>query len=105
MLSLMWPHSVRIGLDFLWDGQIPGRAGHRVVRGGPSEAHRKLHSRLPPLVRVDFQVLGGAFQAFGWPAIVCVMTNWFGKARSGIIFGFWNANVSVGNILGSVLAG
>ncbi len=51
------------------------------------------------------QVVSGAVQATGWPAVICVMTNWFGRRKRGLVFGFWNANVSVGNILGSILAG
>lgn len=31
--------------------------------------------------------------------------NWFGKGRRGLIFGIWNSHTSVGNILGSLIAG
>ena len=51
------------------------------------------------------QVLGGAFQAFGWPGVVTVMANWFGKGKKGLLFGIWNSHTSVGNILGGILAG
>ena len=33
------------------------------------------------------------------------MANWFGKGKKGLIFGIWNSHTSLGNILGSVLAG
>merc|ERR1712109_219439 len=32
---------------------------------------------------IGMQVLGGAFQAFGWPGVVTVMANWFGKGKKG----------------------
>ncbi|THD19969.1 MFS transporter OPA family solute carrier family 37 (Glycerol-3-phosphate transporter) member 1/2 [Fasciola hepatica] len=51
------------------------------------------------------QVLSGIFQASGWPAVVTLMGNWWGKRRRGFIMGMWNAHTSIGNILGSVLAG
>jgi len=31
--------------------------------------------------------------------------NWFGKGKRGLIFGLWNSHTSVGNILGSIIAG
>ena len=30
---------------------------------------------------------------------------WFGKGKKGLIFGIWNSHTSIGNILGSLLAG
>ena len=33
------------------------------------------------------------------------MGNWFGKGKRGLIMGIWNSHTSVGNILGSVIAG
>ena len=33
------------------------------------------------------------------------MGNWFGKKRRGLIFGIWNTDTSVGNIIGSLVAG
>lgn len=33
------------------------------------------------------------------------MANWFGKGKKGLIMGIWNSHTSVGNILGSVIAG
>ena len=82
------------------------------------------------------QVVTGMFQATGWPGVVSVMANWFGKGRRsawtlgtsdrispetvssqsrsafviilfarGLIMGFWNSHTSLGNILGSLIAG
>lgn len=51
------------------------------------------------------QALGGIFQTTGWPGVVTVVGNWFGKGKRGLIFGLWNSHTSVGNILGSVIAG
>ncbi|XP_025054704.1 sugar phosphate exchanger 3 isoform X3 [Alligator sinensis] len=49
-------------------------------------------------------VLNGLLQSTGWPCVVAVMGNWFGKAGRGFVFGLWSACASVGNILGAFLA-
>ncbi|CAG0926183.1 unnamed protein product, partial [Notodromas monacha] len=51
------------------------------------------------------QLIGGLVQTTGWPGVVACIGNWFGKAKRGLIFGVWNSHTSVGNILGSVIAG
>lgn len=51
------------------------------------------------------QIALGMFQATGWPGVVTVMANWFGKGRRGMIMGLWNSHTSLGNILGSLVAG
>jgi len=51
------------------------------------------------------QVVTGCFQATGWPGVVSVMANWFGKGRRGLIMGLWNSHTSLGNIFGSLVAG
>jgi OPA family glycerol-3-phosphate transporter-like MFS transporter 1/2 len=38
----------------------------------------------------------GLLQASGWPSVVSVMANWFGKGKRGLIMGIWNAHTSVG---------
>ncbi|XP_071706083.1 putative glycerol-3-phosphate transporter 4 [Rutidosis leptorrhynchoides] len=53
---------------------------------------------------LSMQMLAGLFQATGWPSVVAVIGNWFGKRRRGLIMGIWNAHTSVGNISGSLLA-
>mmetsp|Transcript_41120 Transcript_41120/g.101430 ORF Transcript_41120/g.101430 Transcript_41120/m.101430 type:complete len:489 (+) Transcript_41120:164-1630(+) len=53
---------------------------------------------------VMIQILAGIFQSTGWPSVVSVMGNWFGKSKRGLIMGVWNAHTSIGNILGSLLA-
>lgn len=50
------------------------------------------------------QMTAGLFQATGWPSVVAVIGNWFGKRKRGLIMGIWNAHTSVGNISGSLLA-
>ncbi|KAL5724008.1 hypothetical protein ACHQM5_007328 [Ranunculus cassubicifolius] len=50
------------------------------------------------------QMIAGLFQATGWPSVVAVIGNWFGKRKRGLIMGVWNAHTSVGNITGSLLA-
>ncbi|KAJ8528137.1 hypothetical protein K7X08_021829 [Anisodus acutangulus] len=50
------------------------------------------------------QILCGLFQFIGWPCVVAVVGNWFGKAKRGLIMGVWNSNTSVGNIIGSLVA-
>jgi len=51
------------------------------------------------------QIIGGMFQTTGWPGVVTVMANWFGKGKRGLIMGIWNSHTSIGNILGALLAG
>ncbi|KAL6973973.1 hypothetical protein U1Q18_028157 [Sarracenia purpurea var. burkii] len=50
------------------------------------------------------QVFCGFFQSIGWPCVVSVVGNWFGKSKRGLIMGVWNSHTSVGNIIGSVVA-
>ncbi|KAG8540285.1 hypothetical protein GDO81_019572 [Engystomops pustulosus] len=49
-------------------------------------------------------VVNGLLQSTGWPCVVAVMGNWFGKSGRGVVFGLWSACASVGNILGAFLA-
>ncbi|XP_061608422.1 glucose-6-phosphate exchanger SLC37A2 isoform X2 [Phyllopteryx taeniolatus] len=51
------------------------------------------------------QVFNGLMQTTGWPAVVACVGNWFGKGKRGFIMGVWNSHTSVGNILGSLIAG
>jgi OPA family glycerol-3-phosphate transporter-like MFS transporter 1/2 len=53
---------------------------------------------------VPVQIMAGVFQSTGWPSVVSVVGNWFGKSKRGLIMGIWNAHTSVGNILGSLIA-
>ncbi|XP_044462829.1 putative glycerol-3-phosphate transporter 5 isoform X1 [Mangifera indica] len=53
---------------------------------------------------VVVQILCGLFQSIGWPCVVAVVGNWFGKEKRGLIMGVWNSHTSIGNIIGSVLA-
>ncbi|XP_004301733.1 PREDICTED: putative glycerol-3-phosphate transporter 4 [Fragaria vesca subsp. vesca] len=53
---------------------------------------------------LGMQMVAGLFQATGWPSVVAVIGNWFGKGKRGLIMGIWNAHTSVGNISGSLLA-
>ncbi|KAI0499785.1 hypothetical protein KFK09_017993 [Dendrobium nobile] len=50
------------------------------------------------------QLLAGVLQSTGWPSVVAVVGNWFGKSKRGLIMGIWNAHTSVGNIAGSLIA-
>ncbi|OIW08790.1 hypothetical protein TanjilG_16371 [Lupinus angustifolius] len=50
------------------------------------------------------QMIAGLFQSTGWPSVVAVVGNWFGKGKRGLIMGVWNAHTSVGNIAGSLVA-
>ncbi|KAA0050045.1 putative glycerol-3-phosphate transporter 5 [Cucumis melo var. makuwa] len=56
--------------------------------------------------RIDLsvQVVCGLVQSIGWPCVVAIVGNWFGRARRGLIMGIWNSHTSVGNIVGSVIA-
>lgn len=50
------------------------------------------------------QVMTGLLSSIGWPVVVAIVANWFGKAKRGLIMGIWNAHGSVGNITGSIVA-
>jgi OPA family glycerol-3-phosphate transporter-like MFS transporter 1/2 len=54
---------------------------------------------------IAVQVAQGLFQSTGWPGLVPVMGNWFGKSKRGLIMGLWNTHTSVGNIVGTLIAG
>jgi OPA family glycerol-3-phosphate transporter-like MFS transporter 1/2 len=53
---------------------------------------------------LGIQLISGLFQSTGWPSVVAVVGNWFGKKKRGLIMGIWNAHTSVGNISGSLVA-
>ncbi|CAF1225994.1 unnamed protein product [Rotaria sordida] len=53
---------------------------------------------------ISFWILNGLAQSTGWPCVVAIMGNWFGKEGRGLIFGIWSACASVGNIFGAALA-
>lgn len=53
---------------------------------------------------VIVQVVCGLFQSIGWPCVVVVVGNWFGKSKRGLIMGIWNSHGAVGNIIGSIVA-
>ncbi|XP_046546233.1 sugar phosphate exchanger 3-like isoform X2 [Haliotis rubra] len=48
-------------------------------------------------------IINGLLQSTGWPTVVAVMGNWFGKSSRGLVFGLWSACASVGNILGALM--
>ncbi|XP_043472889.1 glucose-6-phosphate exchanger SLC37A2 isoform X1 [Leptopilina heterotoma] len=50
------------------------------------------------------QTFGGICQTTGWPGVVTVVGNWFGRGNRGLIFGIWNSHTSLGNILGTLIA-
>jgi len=52
-----------------------------------------------------FLMFAGFAQSTGWPGVVTAVGNWFGKGKRGLIFGIWNSHTSIGNILGSLIAG
>ncbi|XP_072856063.2 sugar phosphate exchanger 3 isoform X1 [Pogona vitticeps] len=49
-------------------------------------------------------IVNGLLQSTGWPCVVAVMGNWFGKDGRGLVFGLWSACASMGNIIGAFLA-
>ncbi|KYO35816.1 glucose-6-phosphate exchanger SLC37A2 isoform X1 [Alligator mississippiensis] len=51
------------------------------------------------------QICNGLVQTTGWPSVVTCVGNWCGKGKRGLIMGIWNSHTSVGNILGSLIAG
>ncbi|XP_038876904.1 putative glycerol-3-phosphate transporter 5 [Benincasa hispida] len=53
---------------------------------------------------ISVQIVCGLVQSIGWPCVVAIVGNWFGRARRGLIMGIWNSHTSVGNIVGSIIA-
>lgn len=51
------------------------------------------------------QILSGIMQSTGWPVVVTCVGNWLGKSERGLIYGLWNSHTSLGNIVGSLVAG
>jgi len=51
------------------------------------------------------QLASGIAQSTGWPAVLAVVGEWFGTAKKGLILGLWNWHTSIGNIVGSAVAG
>ena len=51
-----------------------------------------------------YQMATGLFQASGWPAVIAIVAQWFGKDHLGLVMGIWNAHASVGNSVGSALS-
>jgi sugar phosphate permease len=52
---------------------------------------------------IIIQIVVGIFESTGWPGVVAVMGNWFGKQNRGLVLGIWNSHTSIGNILGTVV--
>ena len=46
----------------------------------------------------------GFLASTGWPAVIAIVAQWFGKENLGLITGLWNAHTSVGNSVGSALS-
>lgn len=54
---------------------------------------------------VLLQIITGITQSTGWPCVVEAVGVWFPEGRRGFVMGVWNTHVSIGNILGSLVAG
>ncbi|XP_045165659.2 sugar phosphate exchanger 3-like isoform X2 [Mercenaria mercenaria] len=52
---------------------------------------------------VTVWIFNGLLQSTGWPTVVAVMGNWFGKSSRGLVLGLWSACASVGNIIGALM--
>lgn len=52
---------------------------------------------------VIFMCFNGIFQSTGWPGIMGIMGNWFGKGKRGLLMGIWGINGNIGNIIALVL--
>lgn len=51
-----------------------------------------------------FWALTGLLQSSGWPTVVAIVGNWFGKSSRGLVMGVWGSSPSVGNIVGACIA-
>lgn len=50
---------------------------------------------------VAFWALTGLLQSTGWPTVVAVIGNWFGKSSRGFVMGVWGSCPCIGNIIGA----
>jgi OPA family glycerol-3-phosphate transporter-like MFS transporter 1/2 len=50
------------------------------------------------------KALAGAFQSVGWPCVVSIVANWWGKGRRGLVMGLWVSHMPIGNIVGALAA-
>lgn len=73
-------------------------------QGGRGEDDGAHTTQLAVFAALYMQVIAGIFQSTGWPSVVAIMANWFGKGKRGLVMGVWNAHTSLGNILGTVIA-
>jgi MFS family permease len=82
---------------FMSEGMRTGSCDtkHKHQRSGVTRAFRFYHAS---------SMMAGLLSASGWPSVVAIMANWFGKGKRGLVMGVWNAHTSVGNILGAVVA-
>lgn len=55
------------------------------------------------LVLVIGMCFNGFFQSTGWPGVMGIVGNWFGKGKRGLLMGFWGINANVGNIIALVV--
>ncbi|KAL3314400.1 hypothetical protein Ciccas_006983 [Cichlidogyrus casuarinus] len=51
------------------------------------------------------QIFSGIVQATGWPAVMALMGSWYAKGNRGFFLGLWTSHTSLGNIIGTLLAG
>jgi OPA family glycerol-3-phosphate transporter-like MFS transporter 3 len=54
-------------------------------------------------VYVTLMVMSGLAQSVGWPCVVAVMGNWFGRGSRGLVLGLWSSCQPTGNILAAVV--
>jgi hypothetical protein len=67
--------------------RVPGR---RPCCFAPPTLLPATAARLPPaLPHLLHQALAGVFQSVGWPVVVSVVANWWGKGRRGLVMGIW----------------
>lgn len=52
---------------------------------------------------VIMMCFNGFFQSTGWPGVVGIVGNWFGKGKRGLLMGFWAVNSNIGNIIALVM--
>ncbi len=50
-------------------------------------------------IMITFMCLNGFFQATGWPGIMGIFGQWFGKDKKGLLMGIWAINANIGNII------
>mmetsp|Transcript_28887 Transcript_28887/g.21509 ORF Transcript_28887/g.21509 Transcript_28887/m.21509 type:complete len:167 (-) Transcript_28887:820-1320(-) len=56
---------------------------------------------VPITVYVALFLVNGFLQSAGWPMVIAIFSNWFGRRGRGFYLGLMNTSANLGNVLGA----